>query len=522
MHQSPGGHQLTGPIIPSEHGPRPSAYAASALVAGVALILSLAAAGCRDRAPAAYRVAVDSMPAERVRVLEDHSAALPVWTAYGVRGRTVVHVDAHDDFRTISGERLQPLRRAVESGDATAVAALRDDTSVGGAYNLGDYLYAAASSGIVERIVWVVPADKGSGDEGRTAWRSWLTEQGYPASDAATFETSGTAVTGTLLGVEVTIVPLTEFVAPPEPVLLDIDTDYFPPMLDAQGLTAAADGPRRLLVEFGGRGLRTDLVTLAASVKGDYLPLQYKWLEQVVVLGLIQPAVLSEPTPPARWTYMGDALYAERTGGDSMTPWFSAVQASPDEPAAWFGLGRAQVLSLSAKDGASSVDRAVALDPSYAYGWLQLSRELGARGRHAEALELIPRAKGVVDAYYYDFAMADALYNARSYGEAADAYRRITEAHEHPDAWMYLGDSLTASDRAVEASAAYDHGLIILRSATFRTLADYPDSLIPLAQLAESRDDTSTALRYYDTYLRVDPNGPDAKTAERRIEELTP
>jgi len=162
--------------------------------------------------------------------MEDHSQAYFAWKKAGLGQCWCWHVDAHLDIGR------DGLDEAALTALEPALEVLPDLT--GNAYvpwgglNCGNYLYAAIRHGLVNRLSWVIPPDLPQGKLlpwARTHLNGWLdltVEESVGLCDA------GGYIEGTLLGIPFQLGTAERLPTPDQPVLLDIDLDYF---LDLRG-----------------------------------------------------------------------------------------------------------------------------------------------------------------------------------------------------------------------------------------------------------------------------------------------
>src|SRR5512138_1253043 len=96
-------------------------------------------------------------PDPPVAAVEAHSEALVLWLERGIRGATLVHVDAHNDLREIPPEKVAAIEALAGRGDLHAMRRA-DSPGEDGLYHEGSFVTAALHLGIVRNIVWVIPA----------------------------------------------------------------------------------------------------------------------------------------------------------------------------------------------------------------------------------------------------------------------------------------------------------------------------------------------------------------------------
>ena len=178
---------------------------------------------------AAGLVGVDPIP--RVHLFENHSSALIVWRREEARDRILVHLDGHADMDWLPDETV--ARIAAARPEELASLELHPyalDNTVHERFGIWNFVYPAARLGVVREFWWVVPdgtlADPASA---RRLVKEILIDklEMITVDEAAGFRLEGRTVRGVVLGVPTVLCELRDLPAFDEPVLLDIDLDYF-------------------------------------------------------------------------------------------------------------------------------------------------------------------------------------------------------------------------------------------------------------------------------------------------------
>jgi tetratricopeptide (TPR) repeat protein len=398
---------------------------------------ALIPAAASPERPRGSRVGVDAV--DRVVLMDDHDGAYGAWRDAGVADRILVHVDAHHDL---------------------AFRGVHDPLSI------GNFICPAIADGIVREVYWVVPDPSwASATDRRTIAQQIRRLLAQYPEPAAPLRVDADAMRTTVMGVPVTVGPLANLPALDACVLLDLDTDY----LVVARVYHESDAhrslpwcwPGDLVARLASAGVRTDLVTVARSVRGGYTPL--------------------------RWSYLADELAARCSGAPpEALEGFEALKraalaaARGDAEAEDAALADAQrCLPCSAAPayhrarrdaGAGRLDlarehlrQAVAIDPSYKtpFGNSGLAYYRERRFQEAECEVRRAIALDDTDAVAH-FGLGRILALDRKWDEAQRALERavslddtIVEAHRA------LGYVLARRGRLDEAIAAYDHSLML-------------------------------------------------------------
>jgi tetratricopeptide (TPR) repeat protein len=370
----------------------------------------------------------------QVFVMEDHDQALRVWRAAGVKGKVLVHVDAHHDCWW--AER-----------DADICIA--------------NFIAPALRDGLLGELFWVIPD---ASWESRSSRAHVFIHAGKILSkfpEKGAIEVGPHEIRTTLLGKPFHAVPLRYFRAPNVPVLLDIDTDF---MLIDRVTYGGTDSysrlpwcwPGDLLDKLADSGVRPELATVAYSVTGGYTPLPWKWLGDEAVLRLRGAG----PEALRPMFLMREAAIAEHKDrdADAEALYREALALDARSAAVRFRLALLQRRAGRIDDARNLFREAVSLDPSYGTPYrsrgffCQASRMyLEAEAEHRTVLEFNEEDP------YPHLGLAQAFASQRRYFDAEQPLRRALELDPQlVDAYFIWGDVLRHLGRYEDAVNAYE------------------------------------------------------------------
>lgn len=222
----------------------------------------------------------------KVNVIDNHDEALDVWEAQNIRNSTVIHVDAHFD--------CEPLNKSMH-------------------INIGNFLRYAIKRKIINRIIWVVPNSYIT----HSCCKRFINRQ--MKYNGKKIKISNWSTSFQVEDVEVSICTLVDLVQCiqkfREPVLLDIDMDYFFQEHLCLDYTCVFNlyQPNCILDFYKHiypfANLATT-ITICKSVNGGYTPLRYDYcaeylsslfeskstenfqcLDNLNILGVIKPEI---------------------------------------------------------------------------------------------------------------------------------------------------------------------------------------------------------------------------------------
>jgi tetratricopeptide (TPR) repeat protein len=251
----------------------------------------------------------------------------------------------------------------------------------------------------------------------------------------------GRRIVAEISGRTVTACSLSDLPAVPEPVLLDIDTDFL--MRDPTEACHAGEDPWRqlpwlwpgeLVARLKTKGIRTDCVTIAYSVEGGFTPLTYKYLGDELALRLKHPELPDhDRLALAHKQKAADHRHAKELE-KAIAEFEQASAVVPEDASAHFNLAHLYAETGAADQAALRYRRAVQLDPAYKTAYNNfgfLYRSMGKLDRAGEEYRRMLRWDPQnADAHY---GLAEVLAAQQRWDEAIWKYRTvldITPTHE--------------------------------------------------------------------------------------------
>lgn len=375
-------------------------------------------------------------------VFEEHCTVLAEWRRRGLRGRTLVYLDAHLDLQYVNRERMARLR-AAPSDEAFAALEKPDHLLPDGnyVYGLENFLYPASELGIVDHLIWIAPPHVEIGHSERAL--------GYAQQmDGVRFE----ELTGLrkvsegwhearLLGLEMTLCSLDRLkdLNIPPGSLVDVDTDFFV----ALPADRAWIDPAAVHAELARWIQEPALVSLSRSVGSGFMPLRYRYFADYLrALWLEDGEAAAHYARLYRWE--------EQLGAPARGPLDGALEAEletfPDCPATHYLYAR------WAPEERTHALQAASLSSAYRDDAVRIASETASR-HLATPIETLDRLKSRIERAEASPPFRGLVALGLAYAErgaarqALDCYRALDT--DHPALALAVAGLLgDASDRA--------------------------------------------------------------------------
>lgn len=226
-------------------------------------------------------------PPEKIVLMEDHDKAYFAWKDAGVKGRALVHIDAHIDFGWLPDNDLSDI---LGINDPEGLQSLIKEQPLWNPFrkqksalvNIGNYIFPALKEGIVDKFYWVVPEESFRTRRGKLFIKnSLLSLLRVKKHTNKNIKITGDYLHCRIFNKDIFVVSLDNLPILKEQVLLDIDTDFLLTPCIWDGLNPQREpwiSPEQLAEKLALKKISTDILTIAYSVNGGFTPLRYKYL----------------------------------------------------------------------------------------------------------------------------------------------------------------------------------------------------------------------------------------------------
>lgn len=397
----------------------------------------------KSTAPRATAVGRSCLAPQQVFLVENHDGAYHLWRRAGISDRILVHVDAHHDMW--------------QAPDYESIT-------------VANFVSLALKDRIAREVFWVVPDATWNSLSGITAVNQHIRRLAEQYSSQARPRLSRDRIDLSLAGTNLTICSVNSLPRIATPVLLDIDVDFFVIDRVSYGKRDIPLGlpwcwPNEFLEGLSADGLRSDFVTIAYSVEGEYTPLKWKYLGDELALRL-------QPTPDPK---LLQGMVCIRQG---------AVAASQGDQ----------------KDAEAAYCEAMRLLPQSFTPPLHLAYVYANAGRLDKAQEMYRRALDLDGGAELRRSYGFGDYWCGRYAEAEREFRLMNALDPaNPFAWLGLG--------LIEArSANWAHALTLLNRAA-ELNPDSLDAHRALAGVLAKQKRNKDAITAYERSLKLAVRG---------------
>ncbi|MEO0248828.1 MAG: hypothetical protein ABIN58_04665, partial [candidate division WOR-3 bacterium] len=285
--------------------PRKLFEAGTALAISILLVVSM---GCESQSPI-----LGKKPLKRVYLAENDADELRIWTDIRAKADVLIHIDSADDLGIFPKgimDSIEAAAKLIHRGDLMAVGRIASFVENGSLATAG---YMA---GMYDRVIWVIPAARPTGEEKPETFRKFFIEnRRFPPAAVGDFAKKDGVVSGTLAGIPVEIARLEELeLGPKEKAILDIDLSYFQVLSTSRaGYKTGIESLLSFLRSLAGAGLRVRLVTVNLSTQANDVPMDLRYYGRVIAEALARPELL-EPPLPEKWRLIAQAEDSMRAG----------------------------------------------------------------------------------------------------------------------------------------------------------------------------------------------------------------
>lgn len=500
-------------------------------IRAMAPLVLLFAVACGGEGAVSLAPSASGVPGESaiplVHLFENHSSSLVKWRGAEVRDRILVHLDGHADFDWLPDDTIARIA-AARPQDLAALELhpyALDGTTLS-RFGIWNFIYPAVRLGLVREFYWVVPDGTLRDREAGAAFaRDVLFGKLHGASveEARDLRSEGRVLRGTLLGVPITVCELADLPRIDEPVLLDLDLDYFTTRsaTTQEVVERPWISPQAVLRTLAAKGIRSDLATVSLSTIGGYFPPENRWIGPAVVRALREPGAAGLEAMARRGA--AGALAASGDAPAAEKAWREATASDPEDGSAWYALAR--VLRGKGDDRASveAFAESVRRDPTLAAADLYEGDRLWLNQAWEPALSFYQAYAGSNAhspfAPYAERRVASCLMRLGRDDEAIATLRRVVAvAPRHGDSRLDLGVLLRERGRLDDAVAELRTAREILPDLGTYAMA-LGSTYFQMGRVKEAIAELETAVAKRPTWAPARAALASALLHERRFDE---
>jgi hypothetical protein len=233
---------------------------------------------------------------------DDAGAVLIEWARNGYRGMNVIHAGAYAGLDPIPDENIAELQNLIK---AKQWDALKDAVGKAGRSPIAgsNHLSAAVRLGIVKRVFWIIPYPLFESAGGGERTRQFLIDRGLVKdwNEAARFTAAGICLQGQVREAEIMVCAPDTMPLIREPVLLDLNTDFFPIFSRSRELTLL-DGFKLTMDALFQRNYRVAAASMTASGTGEeHFDTASLYIGSQARAVFREPSIIRQETPPPLW-----------------------------------------------------------------------------------------------------------------------------------------------------------------------------------------------------------------------------
>ena len=214
---------------------------------------------------------------DKIHLLEEHSATLPLWWDNHAGPGVVVYLDAHLDLQPTPAAAMDRLRACKSIDEVRKLESPHYlNPAIEFAFGIENFLYAAHETGLIERLIWVAPPHVPRHySQALVDYMQQL--DGISFDELTGFRSLGhNAIRGQLLGLDITICDYDKlhYLELAGDYSLDIDIDYFVEVPSDRLWIDPARVIDTIRTQLGDPGL----VTISRAVSSGFTPMAFRFV----------------------------------------------------------------------------------------------------------------------------------------------------------------------------------------------------------------------------------------------------
>lgn len=372
-----------------------------------------------------------------LKVVELPSAAIPIWRTCRDQRPTLALFSADPFLDPIPEQLRTAVSALVERGE-------NSDFQTRAKVRLADPLLlpqqavsAAVQGGFFSKILWVFPLPDEGNDVSLDVFRQQLIDGGLLEKDEADkLSLENGVFYGTLRGLPFQAATMRSLPSLDGPVVVHLDLSYFSALYRNEVTTPLYTLAHQTLEPLRKAAWPTPLATLSVSTEEGAVPMELRFLKDVLTETFAHPELLDAPLPES-WTLRKDARYYETfyQGEIVLSSYLAMEKLAPQDASVKYDLYRVEMGTKEVETALGYLAEAVSLELGYGQEYVSLGLQFLERGRTEEGINLLQRAAGLFpDNPFIRLALAE---NYLILGKRQPALEIIQKLRELPWSPVY-------------------------------------------------------------------------------------
>ncbi len=394
-----------------------------------------------------------------VEIVEIGSDNIALWAKNGIRDATLILVDANLEITSsIPDAQIAEAKQLIQNNNYDLLETYTGiTTKFKRLYAPYNYLYAAHRLGLIKKIIWVLPVYESIKEDYLDFFKEKLRSNpgfNYPKEDIDSFTYSDNKLEGTLLGVPVTVVHITDLQEQRDPVIISISLSYFPAFIVDNVKTPIEDIVVNFLLALQKVPLISQYITIVNANRTLKISMQFRFLSNIL------KTIFSEPShmqaPKKAWLLKQEAdknlFFIEYDNAVSI--YNKILTLTPDDPAIYYQLATISLKRSDYEEASGYLEEAIKRDKYYVLAYVDLLSHLQyedlklkflsfayknhsddipilttmanlyyKKGQFQESLDAYLKLISLgIEAYDLNFYVADCYYNLKKYEKAKEVY----------------------------------------------------------------------------------------------------
>ena len=453
-------------------------------------------------------------------VVETGSDNIAIWAKNGLRDKTLILIDSKISIQgQMYDDYLMEVKKLIDNNNYELLSKYSGMTQkLKKLYDSTNYIYVAHRLGIIKDVVWVLPISSPINSDYKDFFKQNL-KKGYPQfaqEDIDSFTLSDKKIQGSLFGIPITVIAITELPEFKEPVIMSINLSYINSFVVDNVKTPIEDITVSLLNMLKNKKPLVNYITIVNSNATFEVPLMFRFLSNILRDIFKDPSLMWAPKREWILKQEADKFLAFVNYESAEQRYNEILKTTPNDPSIYFQLSTLRTKDSRYEEASEHLEKAITYDNGYVLGYISLTSKMQSEDEKLLFLQF--GAKNHPESVPILTTLAKLLSEKGMFQESLDIYMQLVKlGTESYDLNFYIADCYYKLKNYQKAIDMYNKTYSILPEDVKNA---YSFSFINLAEAYEKIDDTENALKYYKMFLDYNKISSETESVKLKIKRL--